>query len=114
MGKSSSSHPPADKGHGHGHAAHGHDAGHGHAAPAETPEQRADRERSEAVLQAWAKRLRAPAALLALITGAVSLGWLASLGSSAPVMSWTWLFLLVPAFVWTLAIARGGEAEPGS
>lgn len=111
MGKTSSSHhPPADASHG-SHGSHGGHGGHGHAEPVETAEQRADRERSASVELAWSRGLRKPAALLALLTGAVSLGWLATLGGAAPAMSWTWLLLLVPAFVWCLALAKGGSEE---
>lgn len=98
--KTSSHHHPAEDAHGAGHGA-----------AEETEEQRQDRARSAEVELAWGRRLRLPGAILALCLGAVSLAWLASLGHSAPEMSWTWLLLLLFAFSWALALARGGTAD---
>lgn len=112
--KASSSHP-ADPHHADAHHA---DAGHGgHHAPVETAEMKADRARSAEIAQIWAKALSKPGALIALVFGSLSLAWLASLSRSAPELAWTWLLVMVLAFAWGLALARGGcagaeEAEP--
>ena len=101
MGKtSSSSHHPAEDSHGGGHAV-----------AEETEEQRADRLHAAEVELAWGRALRLPGAVLALLLGAVALAWLASLGHSAPEMSWSWLLLLLFAFTWAMALARGGRPE---
>lgn len=100
MGKTSSSSHPAEDSHGGGHAA-----------AEETEEQRADRLHAAEVELAWGRALRVPGAVVALLLGAVCLAWLASLGHSAPAMSWSWLLLLLFAFSWALALARGGRPE---
>ena len=101
---SSSSHPPADDTHSHDHHGGGH-------LPVETPEQRADAQRSQAVELAIRRGLRIPGLVIAVVFAALSLAGLGALSHSAPRYSWTWLLLAVFLFTWALALSRGGRPD---
>ena len=99
MGHSASQHADAD---------HGHGAGHGHAhEEVESPEMKAEREKSAAMQDCMASSLARRVAPMLIIGGAgVSLALLSNLGSGAPPQAWLWLLPSVLVTCWGLALRR--------
>ena len=98
--------------HGHGSTdPGGHDA-----APVETPEQAADRERSAGVERAVAQAVARPLGRVLAIGGAgTSLALLSQFGPAASPNGWLWLLLSILATTWGLALirhARESTADP--
>lgn len=88
------------------HADPAHDAGHGHD-EVETPETKAERERSAAVQDAMALVLARRAAPAMIIAGAgLSLALLSMLGPSAPPQAWLWLLPSILLLGWGLSLRR--------
>jgi hypothetical protein len=106
----------------HPHGADDPHAAHGSHHAEETPEQREDARRAEAVQDSMSRLLRVPGLAIALLSAFAAVVVLGGLMSPGPDIRWTWLLLLAMTFAWGLSLwcacsddeAASAESAPPS